>query len=87
MPGNKFNALLIVLKRLLDHFEQRVSLILVNTHVVADGEDDFADFLFFAILVVLFVFIKADGDINACFGSPSLAEVSQNIVQESVQVA
>jgi hypothetical protein len=84
MPGNQFNALLVVLKRFLDHFKQRVSLILVDTHVVADGEDDFADFLFFAVLVVLFVLIEADGDIDACFSSPSLAEVSQYIVQESI---
>jgi hypothetical protein len=56
---------------------------LVDTHVVADGKDDFADFLFFAVLVVLFVLIEADGDIDACFSSPSLAEVSQYIVQES----
>jgi hypothetical protein len=83
MPGNQFNALLVVLKRFLDHFKQRVSLILVDTHVVADGEDDFANFLFFAVLVVLFVLIEADGDIDACFSSPSLAEVSQYIVQES----
>jgi hypothetical protein len=87
MPGNQFNALLVVLKRFLDHFKQRVSLILVDTHVVADGEDDFANFLFFAVLVVLFVLIEADGDIDACFSSPSLAEVSQYIVQESIYVA
>jgi hypothetical protein len=72
MPRCQLDALLVVLQRLLDNLEQRICLVLVDAHVIADGEDDFANLFFLAVFVVLFVLIEADGDVDAGFGGPGL---------------
>ena len=76
VPRLQIDALGVVLERLFYELEERVGLALVDAHVVADGEDDFADLLLFAVFVVLFVFVETDGDVDAGFGGPGLGRVS-----------
>ena len=70
VPRLEINSLLVVFQRLLDGLEERVGLVLVDTDVVADGEDDFADLLLLAVFVVLLVLVERDGDVDAGFGGP-----------------
>jgi hypothetical protein len=72
MPGRQLNALLVILQRFLDGLEERVGLVLVNTDIVSDREDDFANLLLLAIFVVLLVFVETDGDVDAGFSGPGL---------------
>jgi hypothetical protein len=75
VPRYQVDALLVVLERLLDHLKQRVCLVLVDAHVVTHGENDLADLFLFAVLVVLLIFVEADGDVDACFSGPCLWEL------------
>jgi hypothetical protein len=70
MPRLEINTLFILLQRLLDRLEQRVRLILIDTYVIADGQDDFANLLLLTVLVMLFVFVERDGNVDAGFGGP-----------------
>jgi hypothetical protein len=45
MPWRELDALGIVFQSLLDDFEQRVRLILINAYVISNGEDDLTDLL------------------------------------------
>jgi len=74
MPGCQLNALLVVLQRFLDGLEERVGLVLVNAHIVADREDDFANLLLLAVFVVLLVFVETNRDVDARFSGPGLEE-------------
>lgn len=47
-------------------------MVLVNAYVIADGEDNLAYLFLGAVLVVLFVFVQANGDVDASFGRPGL---------------
>jgi hypothetical protein len=70
MPGLQINTLIIMLERLLDYFEQRVGLCVVNAHIVPNGQDNLAQLFLFAVLVLFLVFVEADGDVDAGFGGP-----------------
>jgi hypothetical protein len=72
MPRRELNAFLVILQRLLNNFEQRIGLVLIDAHIVANREDDFTNLLLLAIFVVLFVFVEADGDVDASFSCPGL---------------
>ncbi len=70
MPRLEINALFVILQCLLDCLEQGLGLILIDPYVVADSQDDFADLLLVAVLVVLLVLVERDGDVDAGFGGP-----------------
>jgi hypothetical protein len=57
MPGHKLDALLVVLECLLDHLEQGIRLVLVDSYIVADGENNFTNLLLGAVLVVFLVLV------------------------------
>jgi hypothetical protein len=70
VPWLEINSLVIILERLLDRLEQRVRLVLINTHVITNRQDDLTDLLLFAVFVVFLVLVEGDGNVDACFGGP-----------------
>lgn len=71
MPRNEVDSLIVILECFLHCLEQRVGLVLIDTHIIADGQDNLADFFLGAVGVMVLVFVEADGDVDAGFGGPS----------------
>ena len=70
MPGDKIDALIVILQCVLDDGKQRVGLGLVDAYVISDDENDFPDFFLLAVAVMLFVFVEGNGHVDARLGGP-----------------
>ncbi|CBX95763.1 predicted protein [Plenodomus lingam JN3] len=64
MPRLQHNPLFIILQRPLDRLKQAVRLCLIDSNIIADGEDDLANLLLGAIGVPFIVLVEADGDVD-----------------------